>query len=361
MKLLITGPNFYNINNMVARAFRDLNHTVSILDWPILSGTIGHRAWLFVLQKLNVLSTPSELSKVRYNLLKETIVEYNKKLLQTVLTKQPDVLLVLKGDIILPRTLKKIRENTMTCTVIWCYDSVLRLNNVLEGGKYYHLFYTFEPTDVQVLDRCGIRASFLPMAYDPYTYYKLKDRKEVRDIAFIGTLGGYPERRKILEALILRYNSLQIDIWGKAWTWYNPFLLYEYKMRRRALGRHVKNYNIPPTEVNKIYNTSRICLNIHHAQSMHGVNPRTFEILGSGSFQLVDCKRILGELFEIGKEIECFKNEKELFDKVEYYLENDSERRRISERGYYNAKRKHTYKSRAKVIMEDLEAICNAL
>ena len=61
------------------------------------------------------------------------------------------------------------------------------------------------------------------------------------------------------------------------WTWYDPFLQYEYKIKRKELGKHIQNYNIPPSEVNKIYNSTKINLNIHHPQSKEGLNPRTFE------------------------------------------------------------------------------------
>ena len=150
---------------------------------------------------------------------------------------------------------------------------------------------------------------------------------------------------------------MELEIWGTAWIWYNLFCLYEYKIKRRALGKHIHNYNIPPEEVNTVYNSTKICLNIHHRQSKEGVNPRTFEILGAGAFQLIDYKKELEDMFDIGREIVCYKNEADLLDKIEYYLENEDERNKIARRGHEIVKKKHTYKHRAETILSDVEML----
>ena len=150
---------------------------------------------------------------------------------------------------------------------------------------------------------------------------------------------------------------MKVDIWGKAWTWYNPFLQYEYKLQRRELGKHIHNYSVAPDDVNEIYNSSKICLNIHHSQSKEGLNPRTFEILGAGGFELVDYKRTLEDFFELEKDIVCYRNEKELFEKVDYYLNDEKERRKIAERGYKKVKKNHTFKHRAEKILKAYEKL----
>lgn len=357
MKILITGSDFHGINNMIAEAFYELDCEIKISNWPDLSGTVFDRSKLLLYKKINARINSSNQPEIKYKMFKELIIDYNKKLLQEVATIQPDVLLVLKGDILLPETIKKIRNDSDTIIVIWCYDSALRFSNVLKGGKYYHIFYTYEPTDIIELRKYNIQANLLPMACDPNSYFKLGDETVVSDVSFVGGLGDYPERKKILEMIISHHRELRLEVWGKAWTWYNPFLQYEYKIKRRALGKHIHNYNIPPEEVNRVYNSTKICLNIHHRQSKEGVNPRNFEILGAGGFQLTDYKKILEELFDIGREIECYKNENDLISKIEYYLENEDERKKIAQRGNEKVMKKHTYKNRAETILIDLETL----
>lgn len=357
MKILITGPDFYGFTNMIAKAFCELGCELKILNWPDFSGTLFDRTKLLLYEKITALTKSQDPSEIISNLFEEAIIDYNKELLQEVVAIQPDVLLVLKGNILLPGTIEKIRNKLDVILVLWSYDSALRFSNVLKGGRYYHLFYTYEPTDIQGLRKYDIHAKYLPMAYDPDTYFKLEDETYIRDISFVGALSVYPNRKKILELIISQHKNLDLEIWGTAWTWYNPFLQYEYKIKRRALGKHIHNYNIPPEEVNKVYNATKICLNIHHRQSKEGVNPRTFEIIGAGAFQLIDHKKILEDLFDIEREIVCYKNEADLLDKIEYYLENEDERNKIARRGHEIVKKKHTYKHRAETILSEVEML----
>jgi len=354
LKVLISGPKFHEYNNSIGRAFGELGHKVELSEWPTLGGNILYRAKLLLFEKLKK-PFDHELQKFLLEQQKNVILQYNKKLLYEAEEIKPDILLVLKGDIIFPKTIKKIKERIETISVMWCYDKAVRYPNVIKGGEYYNLFYTFEPSDKKELQKYGIESQYLPMAYDPFFYYKKENSVPTIDISFVGAM--YPNRKKILEMLTHNIKNLRIDYWGKAWTWCNPFLLYEYKIKRRTLGKHIHNVNISHKKINDIYNSTKICLNIHHPQSKEGVNPRTFEIPGAGSFQLTDYKKSLENLFEADREIVYYKNENDLLEKISYYLENEDERKRIAKRGNEIAGKKHTFRHRAETILTDIERI----
>lgn len=358
MKILVSGSSFHGYLGIIARAFNELGFEVKISNWPNLTGSFSNKFKLFQAEKTNIFTKKYlDKSELEHRLFEEIIVTYNQELLEEVFSIKPDVLLVINGNILLSETLKKIRTNSDTILIIWCYDSPLRFINVLKGGKFYHLFYTYEPSDIQKLLEYDIQANLLLMAYDPNSYFMLKDETVTYDLSFVGSLGDYSDRKKILEMIILTYSELKLDVWGAAWTWYNPILMYEYKVKRKVLGKHLHNYNIPPNEINKIYNSSRLCLNMHHRQSKEGLNPRTFEILGAGGFQLVDYKTKMDDLFNVGQEIICYYNESDLLNKIEYYLENEDERKRIAQRGHDLVKKKHTYKHRVDTILNDVQKI----
>jgi len=114
----------------------------------------------------------------------------------------------------------------------------------------------------------------------------------------------------------------------------------------------------------KIYNAAKINLNLHSSTFHEGVNPigdfanpRTFEIAACGGFQLVDYRSELSELFEIGKEIICYKGIDELRSLIRYYLKNPDERIEIAAKGQLRAKRDHTFENRMRemlsIIFED--------
>lgn len=355
IKILLVSSDFHQINNTIANAFREHGHEVIISKWPGISGTF--RFMLY--SKIYALTdNETKQSEIISGIFTNVTLKHNQKLLDEVYTLQPDVVFILKGNFVLPETIKKLRNNKKVILVLWSYDSALRFSNLLKGGKYYHLFYSFEPTDIPKLYKYGIKAKYLPMAYDSNYYYKLEDKTSFMDVSFVGALSNeYSTRKRILQAIQSNYRHLKLEIWGKTWTWYNPFHLYEYKIKKRLFCKHIYNYNIFPMQVNEIYNSTKICLNIHHSQSVEGLNPRTFEILGAGGFQLVDYKKKIEEFFNIGHEIVCYKNETDLLNKIKYYLENDDERRKIAQSGYDVVRKQHTYKHRAETILNDIEEI----
>lgn len=359
MKILIACPSHqsYGVNSAIIRAFVDFGCETDISTWSESYTFLSRTKLFFCSQISSIVESFAKPGIMVGEFQRDMIMEYNKKLLQTVNATKPDVLLALKGDALLPDTIKKLRENSNIPLVLWCYDSAVRFRNILNGGKYYHLFYTCEPSDIPELQKYGIRAKFLPMAYDPHTYFRLEDKTVVRDVCFVGTLINYPQRRRVLGEIISRYNELNIEVWGPTWSIYYPFSLYEYLITQRDLRMHLHNHGIYPREVNKIYNTSKICLNTHHPQLKEGLNPRVFEIMGAGGFQLVDYKKKLEELFNVEKEMVYYKNEDDLLEKVGYYIENEDERKKIAERGMDAVKKKHTYKHRAQVILDDIKKI----
>ncbi len=79
--------------------------------------------------------------------------------------------------------------------------------------------------------------------------------------------------------------------------------------------------------------------------------------MGAGGFELVDYKSALEELFDPEKEIVYYKDNKELLEKIDYYLNNEKERQKIAERGHRRVEREHTYKHRVEKILKDYEEL----
>ncbi|HET6437338.1 MAG TPA: TylF/MycF/NovP-related O-methyltransferase [Anaeromyxobacter sp.] len=82
-------------------------------------------------------------------------------------------------------------------------------------------------------------------------------------------------------------------------------------------------------------------------------NMRIFEVTGSGVFLLAQHHDNLAEYFEPGVEIETFRDEQELLDKIRYYLDHPVEREAIARRGQERCLREHSMDRRA----EQLDAI----
>jgi|GEM_PF-573175 len=103
-------------------------------------------------------------------------------------------------------------------------------------------------------------------------------------------------------------------------------------------------------EMHRAIKSGRLALNIHvdwsHGESRTG-NMRLFETTGTGSFLLTDHFENIGEYFEPGKEVETFRNEKEMVEKVYYYLDHPDEREAIARRGQKRCLDQYSMEKRA--------------
>jgi spore maturation protein CgeB len=233
---------------------------------------------------------------------------------------------------------------------MWCYDKATAFPAVVEGAAHYDLFYVFESSDVPELGEHGVNVTFLPMGYDP-TYYNELDEDETIDVSFVGSLND--RRKRLLERVVTELPDVNLQIWGNNWSWYDPFAQFEYRLRRRKLGNCIHNHNLPAASVNEVYNQSKICVNIHGPHSKRAMNPRTFEILGSGAFELVDYKPRLFEQLDIGKEILTYETADEFVEMIDYYLDDRVKRNEIAARGHQRAQTDHTYSDRLQRILAD--------
>ena len=86
-----------------------------------------------------------------------------------------------------------------------------------------------------------------------------------------------------------------------------------------------------------------------------GGNMRLFEVPVTKTLQIADkCPR---DWFKDGDEIVLYKNNQDLLQKINYFIDNDEERERIAKNGYEKLVRKHQYKHRAKKILDSISII----
>lgn len=122
-----------------------------------------------------------------------------------------------------------------------------------------------------------------------------------------------------------------------------------------------ENINIPgciirppvyEDELYKTYYSSKINLNITMRSIESGIPQRVFDIMAVGGFVLSDRQEEIGELFDIGKDIEVYSSVDEMNDKIKYYLSHDDERIKIGLGGYYRVKEEYNYKKGIERILK---------
>jgi SAM-dependent methyltransferase len=79
-------------------------------------------------------------------------------------------------------------------------------------------------------------------------------------------------------------------------------------------------------------------------------NMRIFEVTGGGVFLLTEHHENLREYFEPGVEIETFRDEREMLDKIRHYLAHPAEREAIARRGQERCLRDYSIERRAEAL-----------
>ena len=108
------------------------------------------------------------------------------------------------------------------------------------------------------------------------------------------------------------------------------------------------------TEMPKVFQASRINLNITMRPIETGLSLRIWDVLGCGGFLLTNYQAEIPDYFEIGRDLETYESMDELEEKVRYYLSHDEERVEIAISGYEKVARYHTYEIRLAQMLKIL-------
>lgn len=107
-------------------------------------------------------------------------------------------------------------------------------------------------------------------------------------------------------------------------------------------------------ELPLVFAASEINFNATSLQMQTAVNQRVFDVPATGGLLLTDFRDQLGELFELGREVVCYREAEEIGELADYYLRHESERRRVAEAGRRRVLAEHTYVHRVRRMLDIL-------
>ncbi|MDE6404914.1 MAG: glycosyltransferase [Lachnospiraceae bacterium] len=122
--------------------------------------------------------------------------------------------------------------------------------------------------------------------------------------------------------------------------------LYTRSDASRLPKVHCKGGVSTLTEMPKVFQASKINLNMTMRPIETGLSLRIWDILGCGGFLLTNYQSEIPDYFEIGRDLETYESMEELEEKVRYYLAHDEERVEIAISGYEKVAKYHTYEVR---------------
>jgi spore maturation protein CgeB len=337
LRILVVGPVYggsYPIACHVKAAFEDLGHTVSFVD--LAAFYPGYR-------ELEGWDTGNSLLRPFEQLLSQLIERRAEGF-------SPDAIVVLAQAPICGESLKRIRGKG-TPVAYWFVEDYRRMPYWKRLAPATDAFFV-----IQREARDAIRAAgapfvrYLPLAAQPDVHRPCRlSTEEIErygsSVSFVGA--GYKNRRNFLARLA----SPGLKIWGNEWDG-SPSVVQEALQEG---GRRVST-----EETVKIFNASRINLNVHsstyhEAIDPHGdfVNPRTFEIAACGGFQIVDKRSLLPEVFT-EQEIVVYEDLKDGREKIHRFLDRKEDRRAFAEKARRRVLMEHTYSLRMKELLGTL-------
>lgn len=187
-------------------------------------------------------------------------------------------------------------------------------------------------------------------------------KKYQYDIVFLGAKLPLKQQlfAKILKPLRAKY---RVGVFGPGWTTKDTFLRILQKLARKIKIVSVANYintlriSVPPEEERELYSSAKICLNFHErepdgSQPHYILNQRTFKIPACGGFELCDPVPAIRRYFTDKEVILATMDPTDWFEKIDYYLTHEAERKRTQEAGTKRALQDHTYHERVKMIID---------
>jgi spore maturation protein CgeB len=164
-------------------------------------------------------------------------------------------------------------------------------------------------------------------------YYKKQPSTFKYDVSFVGQ--NYGLRAEFLN--FLQNKGVNLKVFGKG---FGSVLEFD--------------------DLVKLFSESKINLNLSGCSAddrVKQVKGRVFEVPMCGGFLLTEYAEGLEECFHIGEEIECFQGRDEALEKIEYYLKNETERKKIAQAGYIASQERHTWNKRLGDIFKKLDNI----
>ncbi|MBF0367843.1 MAG: glycosyltransferase [Magnetococcales bacterium] len=334
-------------------------------------GEIYEPAWVRALGELGVevqlfdghaCTLPGILGRVERRFLwGPGMVRANRGLIDLVRRTRPDVTLLYQGHYYPAATIETLKQHTF---VTGCHNDdpfgdrshLLRYRHLLPALPHYQGYHVYRRENIAEaqahgLDRVGLLLPyFIPWLDYPRHLTLQQSQRFGCDVVFAGHLE--PDHRG---ACITRAVQRGIDmkVYGGERFWRRglPGDVYAKVGPATLLG--VADYRLA-------ISGAKIATCFFSKWNRDQYTRRSFEIPAMGTFLLSERTEAMQEMFREGEEAAYFSSPEEFVDKIGYYLQNDSQRLRIAEKGRERVLAQgHDIHSRLKQWLKEVEQWCN--
>lgn len=229
---------------------------------------------------------------------------------------------------------REVSQESGSRTIIWLSDDHWRYEESRTVWELFDLVVTTDTDGLEKRRREGRDNVVLSQWGCNQFLYRKADLPKAYDVSFIGS--NYGNRGEFIE--FLRSNGVEVVAFGSGWS---------------GSGR------VSQSELIRILNQSKICLNISFAGKGGKVQikGRDFEVPGTGSMLLTKRVQGIDRYFKPGEEIVTYEDEADCLAKIRQYLADDAARERIADAGHRRALKDHTIERRLRDIFSEADAM----
>lgn len=205
-----------------------------------------------------------------------------------------------------------------------------------DGYRHWAHVFDCNLTNAKIMSdvyaAAGFNCLYVPTGYhfDPAIHKLRKDADFEIGISFVGSCK--PERKQIVEHL--KGLGIDVELFGGGWAGQgfvkDGWQIYQKSQLNLGIG-----YNVPDMRFTNLKN-------------------RDFECPGAGGCYLTTFDWELADLFEIGKEILCYRSIDELPELYTYYIRRPQDCLRIAAAGFDRCRRDHTWEQRFRKVFSKL-------
>jgi len=155
----------------------------------------------------------------------------------------------------------------------------------------------------------------------------------------LGREHSWQERIEVIQRLEKRF---RVAVYGND----------EWQSQVSSYVQHAEHF----TEMPRIFQRSKINLNIIRSFVESGLPMRVFDVLSCGGFLVTNHKEDLHRLFTDGKDLVIYRDTQDLLEICAYYLEHDDERRTIAQQGRVTLAQNHTFVQRMSDMLTTVQS-----
>jgi len=279
--------------------------------------------------------------------------EFNANLSRAARDLRPEMVLVFKGAFVRAETIDALRQLGIR-TYCFYPDVSFRTHGPylpVALPRYDWVFTTKSFGLHDLREQLSMtRASKLNHAFDPDLHRPVRLTQDdiaryQCDVSFIGTWS--PKKEKLLTSLAAARPNLRLRVWGDQWDRANG---------AGALAKHIEHRAVVGAEYPRAIAASTINLGIlseRRTGSSDGdrITSRTFHTPACGGFLLHERTDEVLQIFCDGSSIVCYRDEAEMLERVDEYLNAPDRRHAIAERGRRVVESEHSWDARIQEIL----------